>query len=460
MAESNLVVHHFDHTGELRFDALDLASEYRIEWSSSMAGRWTNFAAASQSLDSIPATGSGVVTVSVPMLYRVVAIVPEILDAAGTLEAENYSDMSGIQIEPDGEAIGYFDGGDWIQFENVDFGDGMRSVTFSASKANSYTGIVELRVGGLAGTSIGTFIPDPTGAWSIYTEQQTNISLISGIHDLYVVGVGTTGVCNLDWLSFSSNAVYVPNYALAWEDEFTGTVLNTTYWHPVQHGDVDNGELQFYTDREKNISVSNGYLWLRAHDETYVGTGPWMSGTKTSEYTSGKVQGEGKITFQYGKIESRMKLPRGEGTWPAFWMLGDNIFDAGVGWPRCGEIDIMEHAHVLDNIGAAIHTEAYNHADGTQKTGTYIISDYDTAFHTYGVEWTTNKLAFYVDDDIFFTVTKEALGSTEEEWPFDQPFWLILNLAVGGAWGGDPTGGDYPYTLEVDWVRVYEDQGP
>jgi beta-glucanase (GH16 family) len=151
-----------------------------------------------------------------------------------------------------------------------------------------------------------------------------------------------------------------------------------------------------------------------------------------------------------------MKLPRGKGTWPAFWMLGENLFVEG--WPRCGEIDIMEHGQDFDNLGAAIHTQAYNHTIGTQITGTYQINDYDTDFHTYGVVWNENELSFNVDGNTYFSVKKEDIGDSIEEWPFDQPFWIILNHAVGGSWGGTPDDSLYPHTVEVDWVRVYEDQ--
>jgi beta-glucanase (GH16 family) len=256
---------------------------------------------------------------------------------------------------------------------------------------------------------------------------------------------------------FFAEPIDVPDYQLAWEDEFDGTALDTTKWSAVQHGFVQNGELQFYTNRPENVSVSGGYLWLTAIRETYTGTGPGMNGqTKTSEFTSGKIESLGKAEFQYGKIEARLRMPRNPGTCPAFWMLGRNLFEPGVGWPTCGEIDIMEHAHVEDWIGAAIHTGTYNHTIGTQRTGTIPITDYDTAFHVYGVEWTPEKLAFSLDGRVFFTVTKSTLGSSQSEWPFDQPFWLILNLAVGGAWGGDPSGGTYPSTMQVDWVRVHQ----
>lgn len=449
--------------GQLTFNELPNASAYRMEWAASPAGPWQAFSSPHTSLNSISGSGSGTVTVAVPIqapsvFFRVVANLEPTLDAFGIIEAENFAAMSGIQLEPGNTAIGWFDSGDWLRFDNVDFGDGAGSVTILAAKANA-GGTVELRLDSVDGPLLGVFTPEATDGWGLYAGQQINVSGASGIHDLYLVAAGATGVCNIDRFQFARAAIHVPDYVLFWQDEFDGAALDTAKWHPVQHGFVDNGELQFYTDRADNISVGGGLLTLTARSESYTGTGPWMNGQyKTSSFTSGKVQGQGKISFQYGKIEARMKLPRGQGTWPAFWMLGDNIFQPGVGWPKCGEIDIMEHANVLDNIGAAIHTEAYNHTIGTAKTGGFSISDYDTAFHTYGVEWTAEKLAFYVDGTVYFTVTKAALGSTQAQWPFDQPFWLILNLAVGGAWGGDPTGGIYPYSMQVDWVRVYKDQ--
>ncbi len=185
-----------------------------------------------------------------------------------------------------------------------------------------------------------------------------------------------------------------------------------------------------------------------------------MSSPSTRNYTSGKIETLGKITFQYGKIEASMKLPRGRGTWPAFWMLGENIFDAGIGWPRCGEIDIMEHGQDFDHLGAAIHTQAYNHTIGTQITGTYQIDDYDTGFHTYGLVWDTEEMSFSVDGEVYMKVRKSSIGDSEGQWPFDQPFFIILNHAVGGAWGGTPDNSLYPHTVEVDWVRVYKDEQP
>lgn len=448
--------------GVLRFNELTNAVEYQISWASDPAGPWLNFDPPNTALNLVEPSGTGSVHVTVPMeaeaaFYRVAAYTNSAINAfSPPVQAEAYAEMSGILLENGDTTVGWYDDGDWLLYERVNFGEGAASVIIHTAKANT-GGTVEFRLDSIDGPLIATFVPENTGGWTLFSEQELNMVTVSGVHDLYLVARGAVGVCNIDWFRFSADPVYVPNYVLFWQDEFEGTALDTNKWHPVQHGFVHNGELQFYTDRPENIAVSNGVLWLTAREETYTGTGPWMDGQyKTSEYTSGKVQGQGKISFRYGKFEARMKLPRGEGTWPAFWMLGDNIFDAG--WPACGEIDIMEHANVLDNLGAAIHTEAYNHTIGTQKTGTYVINDYDTDFHVYGVEWTADKLVFNVDGNVYFTVTKEQLGDSEAEWPFDQPFWMILNLAVGGAWGGDPSGGSYPYSVEVDWVRVYQDQ--
>jgi len=372
------------------------------------------------------------------------------------IQAEDFDSMSGIQLENANTTIGYFDNGDWLMYSDIDFGSGPEAIVFNLAKAST-DGHIEVRLDALDGTLIADFYPVSTGGWTSFEEQVANITTVTGIHDLYFVARDASGVCNLDYFTFSDIGIYEPNWVLHWSDEFNGNELDESVWSKVYHGNPDNGELQFYTPRSENIEVSDGTLKLIARKETYTAQGPWMNAPETREYTSGKIETQGKLTFQYGKIEARMKLPRGKGTWPAFWMLGENLFDAGVGWPKCGEIDIMEHGQDFDNLGAAIHTESYNHTIGTQKTGTYIISDYDTDFHTYGLEWSENKLSFYVDGNHYFSLTKDAIGSSESEWPFDQPFWLILNHAVGGAWGGTPDDSLYPHTTEVDWVRVYKD---
>jgi beta-glucanase (GH16 family) len=372
------------------------------------------------------------------------------------IQAEHYDDMFGVQFENNKTTVGFFDDSDWLLYENIDFGNATQSIVFNLAKGD-IGGYFELRLDNLNGPLLATYYPENTGGWTQFEQQETNIEQVSGVHNLYIIARDREGVCNFDWFSLSENKIHEPNWELFWSDEFNGNQLDESVWTKVYHGNPDNGEIQFYTQREENIKVSNGTLKLIARKETYTGQGPWMNAPVTRNYTSGKIESQGKLTFQYGKIEVRMKIPRGKGTWPAFWMLGENLFDAGIGWPKCGEIDIMEHGQDFNNVGSAIHTEKYNHTIGTQLTGTYLIDDYDTDFHTYGFEWSENKLRFYVDGDYYFAVTKEQLGNSEAEWPFDQPFWLILNQAVGGAWGGTPDDSLYPHTTEIDWVRVYKD---
>lgn len=373
------------------------------------------------------------------------------------IEAESFSSMSGIQFENNNTTIGYIDTEDWILYKNVDFGAGPSSIILSIAKVSS-GGYIEMRVDEITGPLISTFYPTNTDSWTLFTEQTCKVvSHITGIRDLYFIAKDANGVCNLDYFILSDTKIYEPNWVLQWSDEFNGTDVDESIWRKVFHGNPDNGEIQFYTPRPENIKVSDGTLKLIAHNETYTGQGPWMSSPATREFTSGKIETQGKKVFKYGRIEARIKIPRGKGTWPAFWLLGKNLFDVGVGWPKCGEIDIMEHGQDFNNLGAAIHTQAYNHTIGTQKTGTYQITDYDTDFHIYGVDWFEDKLSFYVDYNYYFSVTKQQLGSSIAEWPFDQPFWIILNHAVGGAWGGTPETSLYPHVTEIDWVRVYDD---
>lgn len=374
--------------------------------------------------------------------------------AAAGLEAEKYSAGQGVQIEPGGSAVGYFDSGDWIGYDNVDFGNGSTSATFSASKSGA-GGLVEIRLGSPTGRLIGTFAPQDTGGWDNYREQLVQLSgFVSGVQDVFLVGSGAAGICNLDWFRFS-------RYVLAWSDEFGGSSLNTNNWSAVWNGDVGNGEAQFYTDRSNNVSVAGGLLKLTAQRETYTGQGPWMSAPKTTEYTSGLVESLGKVQPQYGRIEASIKVPGGAGLWPAFWMMGTNYFAPGVGWPQCGEIDIMEYSGASGGFTAAFHTGDYNYLNGgggVLNTQGFSLGDHDTQFHVYGIEWTPLRVAFSVDGKIVLTANKAQMGSSAGQWPFDQPFWLKFNLAVGGSYGGDPTAGTFPETMEIDWVRVYQEQ--
>ena len=233
---------------------------------------------------------------------------------------------------------------------------------------------------------------------------------------------------------------------LVWSDEFDYTGLpSETKWN-YEIGYVRNNEKQYYTEKRlENARVENGYLIIEAKKEKY----------KDFEYTSASLITKNKEEWQYGRIEVKAKLPTGYGMWPAIWMLGKNISE--VGWPTCGEIDIMENVGFDPLvIHANIHTKAYNHVKGTNKGNKITVEDPSKDFHIYAVNWSKEKMEFFVDDNLYFTFYNE--NKTTAEWPFDQPFYLILNIAVGGGWGGQKGIDDsiFPQQMIIDYVRVYE----
>lgn len=248
----------------------------------------------------------------------------------------------------------------------------------------------------------------------------------------------------------NQRSILPPSRKLVWADEFDKTGLpDSTKWaYEVGGNGWGNNELEFYTNRRsENARVENGKLIIEARKEAYQG----------KNYTSARLLTKGKNDWAYGRIEAMAKLPKGVGTWPAVWMLGKNISTAG--WPKAGEIDIMEHVGFDEGVvHGTVHTEAYNHSKKTEKGKAVTVKDVTTAFHLYAIEWTADQIDFFVDDQKYYSVQKSALGSTEAEWPFDQPFYLILNVAVGGNWGGQKGVDEtiWPQRMEVDYVRVYQ----
>jgi beta-glucanase (GH16 family) len=253
------------------------------------------------------------------------------------------------------------------------------------------------------------------------------------------------------------------SWELIWQDEFDGPGLdaaNWTYniWPPRKVNDED----QAYTARAKNVRVEDGHLVIEAHREDYEG----------AAYTSGRIHTSGKADFLYGRFEVRARLPRGQGTWPAIWMLpsdpmvyattcsndadwqGSDDCDA---WPNSGEIDIMEHVgYQMNHIHGTVHTRAYYWRMWEQRKGRIVIDDAADAFHIYAMEWSPERIDVFVDDSLYFSYVNEH--NSWREWPFDQPFNLILNVAVGGAWGraGGPIDDSvFPQRLLVDYARVY-----
>jgi beta-glucanase (GH16 family) len=239
-------------------------------------------------------------------------------------------------------------------------------------------------------------------------------------------------------------------YQLVWSDEFDYIGLpDSTKWMYDTEGNAagwGNNELQHYTVAKKeNAWVENGFLEIRAQKEALEG----------KEYTSARLNS--KASWLCGKIEVNAKLPNGRGTWPAIWMMpGDWSFKEG-NWPNIGEIDIMEHVgHNLGVIHASAHSADYQWQMGTQQTGTINIPDVSEKFHSYIWEWTPEVMRAYVDDQLYFEYKNEGLG--ESKWPYIKPFYLILNVAVGGAWGSEK-GIDakcFPQSMQIDYVRIYQ----
>jgi len=236
-------------------------------------------------------------------------------------------------------------------------------------------------------------------------------------------------------------------YKLIWSDEFSGpagTAVDGSKWtFDVGGTGWGNNELEYYTNSTNNAALDgSGNLVITAKEQD-------MGGKK---YTSARLKTQGIKTFTYGRIEARMKISQGQGLWPAFWMLGEDIADNP--WPACGEIDIMENVGKEPNIiHATLHGPGYSGGEGPTKQ--YMLSaPVASAFHVFAVEWEPNTIRWYVDDTLYSTKTKSDIPSSAS-WVYDHPFFIIMNLAVGGSWPGNPDGTTtFPQQLQVDYVRV------
>lgn len=235
---------------------------------------------------------------------------------------------------------------------------------------------------------------------------------------------------------------------IIWSDEFDYDGLpNSAKWsYDVGDHGWGNNELQYYSKENlKNARVENGILIIEAHANTSHPKG----------YTSARLVSKEKAAWKYAYIEVKAKLPEGLGTWPAIWMLPEeNTYG---GWPKSGEIDIMEHVGFdPGRVHGTVHTEAFNHSIGTQKGAQLQVDDFQSEFHIYAIDWREDMIDFFIDGVKYFTF--ENTGNGPKEWPFDHPFHLILNIAVGGNWGGSK-GVDaniWPQRMEVDYVRVFD----
>jgi beta-glucanase (GH16 family) len=242
------------------------------------------------------------------------------------------------------------------------------------------------------------------------------------------------------------------NWNVVWSDEFNGSSINPSVWtFEIGNGSGGwgNNELEYYTSRPQNAYASNGVLHIVARQESFNGF----------NYTSARLKTQGLFSKLYGRIEFRAKLPQGVGFWPALWLLGTNI--TSVGWPACGEIDVMENnGSRPTNVQGSIHF-------GNMATRVYTLPGGSvTNFHTYLLEWTTNAILWYVDGLLFQTQTNWWSSTGPYPAPFNKPFFLLMNLAVGGNYVGNPStaainaGAVFPNEMEVDYVRIYEQTAP
>jgi beta-glucanase (GH16 family) len=250
-----------------------------------------------------------------------------------------------------------------------------------------------------------------------------------------------------------------PQWTLTWSDEFNGpdgSAVDASKWVTETGGNGwGNDELEYYTNRLQNAYQHEGNLVIKVLQEKYAG-----ADGVTRNYTSARLKTLGKFVQTYGRFEARIKIPRGQGIWPAFWMLGEDIDTPG--WPGCGEIDVMENIGKEPTlVHGTIHGPGYSGAQGigapySIPDGKAVADDY----HVFAVEWEPNAIRFYVDDHLYTTRTPADLPKGTK-WVYDHPFFLLLNVAVGGGWPGSPDATSaFPQEMLVDYVRVYRRTTP
>ncbi len=265
------------------------------------------------------------------------------------------------------------------------------------------------------------------------------------------VFVATLYVCIA---SSAQSAGTSPKWVLTWSDEFSGangSPVDSSKWTlETGGGGWGNDELEYYTSRSQNSYQQDGNLVIKVLQEKYAG-----ADGVSRNYTSARLKTQNKFTQAYGRFEARIRIPYGQGIWPAFWMLGEDIDTAG--WPTSGEIDIMENIGKEPTlVHGTIHGPGYSGSEGIGSP--FALPDqqkFTSDFHVYAVEWEPKAIRFYVDDHLYATRTPADLPP-EKKWIYDHPFFLLLNVAVGGGWPGNPDESTvFPQTMLVDYVRVY-----
>lgn len=279
----------------------------------------------------------------------------------------------------------------------------------------------------------------------IIHKKMKNLTLITSL--LCLVTILTFSSCNPDETQIVTT---LNNLTLSQEFDVNGAPDPTVWGYDIGNGAEQgipgwgNNELQYYTDRPENVVIEDGMLKITAIQESFEGLG----------YTSARLLSKGKFQQKYGRFEARIKLPWGQGLWPAFWMLGDDN-NGAVSWPQRGEIDIMENRGSEPTIiNGTLHGPGYSGGESITKPYELENDRYDTDFHVFGIEWGENYVNFYVDDVLYNQLTPADVPG---EWVFDNEFYIIMNVAVGGNYGGPPNENTvFPQTMLVDYVRVYQ----
>lgn len=268
------------------------------------------------------------------------------------------------------------------------------------------------------------------------------------------------GVLVLGWMAASGSGQAVthraalPQAELVWADEFNGpdgSAPDPAKWTVLENGTgFGNNELEYYTPRAANVHVEHGNLVLTAIKEEFTGR------DGAHHYTSGRIESSNKFELQYGRVEARIKIPKGQGIWPAFWMLGSDFMTHH--WPECGEIDIMENiGSEPDKVHGSLHGPGYS--GGMPLSGVYSLAQharFSDDYHVFAVEWKPGEISFFVDGQRYET-QKAADLAPGKSWAFDHPFFVLFDLAVGGYWPGAPDAAtEFPQTMFVDYVRVYK----
>ena len=257
-----------------------------------------------------------------------------------------------------------------------------------------------------------------------------------------------TFMINDDTSGYYSPLSY-PGKSMVWSDEFNQTSLDMNSWNYETGGYWFNNEIQYYRGGTANTALQNGKLVITAKKETY----------QNREHTSARLTTEGKVEYKYGRIDVRAKLPKGQGIWPAIWMLGDDM--SSVGWPACGELDMMELlGHEPHKIHGSINYGPQGNSWAHTKTTSYSLpvseGDFSDKYHVFSVLWEENSIKYYVDDNLYATYNPNNIAGGQA-WRFNHPFFFILNIAVGGDWPGNPDPTTiFPQQMLIDYIRIFQ----